>query len=82
METKVDVMKDEMELLKSVPTIVKAQQIVGNTGSREALFFFGRAKLRRAVWYEAAAFIMAAVLDAVLVGAALAITIITYNALN
>jgi len=76
METKVDVMKDEMELLKSVPTIVKAQQIIGDTGSRESLFFFGRAKLRRAVWYEAAAFLMAAIFDGLLILAALAATIL------
>jgi len=76
MDNQVDIMKDEIELLKSVPTIVKAQQIVGDTGSRESLFFFGRAKLRRSWMYEAAAFFLAAIIDGILILAALAVTIL------
>jgi len=75
MDNQVDVMKEELELLKHVPVIIKAQQALGDIGSRESLFFFGRAKLRRAMWYEVAAFVLAIVFDIVLISAAVAATI-------
>jgi len=75
MDDKADVMRDEMELMKHIPIIVKAQKIIGDIGKRESLFFFGKCKLRGSWKYEVAAFVMALVLDALIITVALAATI-------
>lgn len=79
MEEKTDIMKDELELLKEVPNIIKAQKFVGDIKSRESLFFFGKCRLRNVWWYEAGAFFMAAIFDTLLIIAALSATILFWK---
>jgi hypothetical protein len=67
-----NVMVNEMELLKHVPNIITAQRMLGSEDTAEHRFFFGACKLRRGYLYEAAAFGLALVIDAVLIGSTIA----------